>query len=281
MKTVVNKLSVASTSALVLLNTKSLFEAGWGREYLSHIDFSQVEKMSEELGSAGPLFGDILLLRKKMIRYLVRQLMMQRTYQQVCILAAGLDPLGLQIAESYPEQLKGIYEVDNAHMKEKRDIYKLISYNDKRLQHVEADVTNTQQLMEALISAGYDPQLPTLIIFEGIIHYIQEEQFLRTMRVFCSRIRNNAVVMEYLIHNDDIPVAFHPTMEKMQEIMEKNIGTRVRQYSRKKMLNLLSLLEAEIEGAYDLPTAEYLLNGQNRHFHNNGDGAVELIAFYI
>lgn len=281
MKTVVNKLSVASTSALVLLNTKSLFESGWGREYLSRIDFSQVAQLSEELISLNPLQQDILLLRKKMIRYLIRQMMMQHSYQQVCILAAGLDPLGLQIAEIYPEQLKGIYEVDNAHMQEKKALYAAVSFNDDRLHNLEVDITNTQLLMETLMNAGYNPQQPSLIIFEGIMHYIPEEQFLRIMRVFCSRVRNNAVVMEYLIHNDDIPVAFHPMIEKMQEVMERSIGSRLRQYSRKKILNLLSLLEAEVEGIYDMPTTEYLLNGQNRNYHNQGDGIVELAAFYI
>jgi len=278
----VNKLSVASTSALVLTYVKSLYEEGLGREYLAHIDFSQVKNLADELSRITPLFREALLLRKRMIRYLIKQLMIQHPRQQVCILAAGLDPLALQLTEYFPEQqLASIYEVDSANMREKQEIYAAISFHDERLHTLQADINNTHQLMSTLIDAGYDPQQPALIIFEGIIHYISEEQFLSIMRNFCSRTKANAVIMDYMVHAEGLPVGSSTKAEEMLDTMESYIGSRLQQFSRKKIQNLLSLLEADQLDVYDMQAAEYVLNGQNKVYRGERKGLLEIISFHI
>lgn len=282
MKTGVNKLSVASTSALVLTYVKSLYEEGLGKEYLAHIDFSQVKNLADELSRITPLFREALLLRKKMIRYLIKQLMIQHPRQQVCILAAGLDPLALQLTEYFPEQqLANIYEVDSANMREKQEIYAAISFQDERLHTLQADINNTSQLMGTLIEAGYDPQQPALIVFEGIIHYISEEQFLSIMRNFCSRTKSNAVVMDYMVHVEGMPVGSSTKAEEMLDTMESYIGSRLQQFSRKKIQNLLSLLDADQQDIYDMQSVEYVLNGQNKVYRGERKGLLEIISFHI
>jgi O-methyltransferase involved in polyketide biosynthesis len=281
MRTVENKLSVASTSALELAITKSLYQNGWSREYISRIDFSNVEKLSEELFNISPLLHDVLLIRKRMVRHLITQLMLQHPRQQVCILGAGLDPLGLQIAEDFPGHLQAIYEVDNVHAAEKQDLYVSICIDDDRLHHVQADITNIPLMMQTLIDNGYKPYEPTLVIFEGIMHYLSEEQFLRIMRAFCSRTRNNAVIMDYMLQHEDLPLNFIPKMNDMLEVLGNAIGLPLRQFSRKKVLNLLSLLEAEIFNVYDMQAAEYILNGRNKKYHLKGEGMLEMVAFSI
>jgi O-methyltransferase involved in polyketide biosynthesis len=281
MRILENKLTVASTSALVLSIAKSLYQDGWSREFISRIDFSAVERLAEELSNITPLFHDVVIMRKRMVRHLVTQLMLQFPRQQVCILGAGLDPLGLQIAEDFPIHLKAIYEVDNAYVQEKQDLYASISFDDDRLHNLKADMTNIPLLMQTLIDAGYNPDEPTLIIFEGIMHYISEEQFLRIMRAFCSRTRNNAVVMDYMLQNEDLPFNFVAKANDMLEVLGNAIGMPLRQFSRKKVLNLLSLLEAEIFDVYDMQAAEYILNGRNKMYHLKGEGMLEMVAFSI
>lgn len=282
MKTGVNKLSVASTSALVLTYVKSLYEEGLGKKYLAHIDFSQVKNLADELSRITPLFREALLLRKKMIRYLIKQLMIQHPRQQVCILAAGLDPLALQLTEYFPEQqLANIYEVDSANMREKQEIYSAISFHDERLHTLQADINNTGQLMGTLIEAGYDPQQPVLIVFEGIMHYISEEQFLSIMRNFCSRTKSNAVLMDYMIHAEGMPSKSSTKAEEMLDTMESFIGSRLQQFSRKKIQNLLSLLDADQQEVYDMQGAEYVLSGQNNIYRGERKGLLEIISFHI
>ncbi|WP_343688791.1 class I SAM-dependent methyltransferase [Chitinophaga sp.] len=276
MKPLENKLPVASSAALLLSVVKSLYTDGWGYDYLSRIDFSAVEKPVAALTSITPLFSEILLLRKQMVRYLIKQLMIAHPHQQVCILAAGLDPLGLQIAEYFPEQLTSIYEIDICHMQEKQALYAAVSYNDVRLHTLHADITHTAQMMKMLIAAGYQPKEPTLIVFEGIMHYIPEEQFLNVMRCFCSRVRNNAVIMDYALPEEEMPASYISLARALSEVMENNMV-----YSRKKVLNLLSLLEAEIAGVYDMQATEYLLHGYNKWFRGRGEGLLEIAAFHI
>jgi O-methyltransferase involved in polyketide biosynthesis len=223
-----------------------------------------------------PLFKEVMLLRKRMVRYLVRQLMIQHPRQQVCILAAGLDPLGLQMAEYFPEQLTSIYEIDNANMPEKQELYAAVSFNDARLHILDMDITHTHRMMESLINAGYVPHQPTLIVFEGIMHYIAEEQFLRVMRCFCSRTRNNAVIMDYAVPEEEMSPSFAAKARAMEELVISKYA-----YSRKKILNLLSLLEAEIVGVYDMQATEYVLNGSNKLFRERGEGMLEMAAFHI
>jgi O-methyltransferase involved in polyketide biosynthesis len=282
MKTGVNKLSVASTSALVLTYVKSLYQEGWGKKYLAHIDFSQVKGLADELSRITPLFREALLLRKGMVRHLIKQLMRQHPRQQLCILAAGLDPLALQVTEYFSEQqLTSIYEVDSANMREKQEIYATIGFNDDRLHTLQADINNTHQLINTLIDAGYDPQQPTLIVFEGIMHYISEEQFLSIMRNFCSRTKSNAVIMDYLEYAEGLPAGAVSKATEMLDTMESYIGSRLQQFSRKKIRNLLSLLDADQIEVYDMQTAEQILNGQNKVYQGERKGMLEMMSFHL
>lgn len=281
MKTMDNKLSVASTSALVLTIVKNMYTSCLSQEYLSHIDLSNVEKLAEEMQAISPLFKDVLYYRKRMVRRFIQDFLFRYPRQQLCILAAGLDPLALQIAETFPDQFTGIYEADSAHMQEKEELYSRIAFKDRRLHTIHADITNTTVLMQALLAAGYDPDQPTLIVFEGIIHYLTEEEFLPVMRSFCSRMRNNAVILDYTLPSEDLQPEFLHRANTMIELLEDYIGFRAKQYSRKKILNLLSLLEAELVDVYDLQAIEYALNGQNKHYHRIGEGMMEMVSFYI
>jgi O-methyltransferase involved in polyketide biosynthesis len=281
MRTGVNKLSVASTSALVLTYVKSLYEEGWGKAYLSHIDFSQVKVLADELSRITPLFREALLLRKRMVRQLIRQLMTQHSLTQICILAAGLDPLALQITEYFPDRDLTIYEVDSANMREKQEIYTAIHFTDQRLRTLQADINNSSQLMSTLIDAGFDPQQPALIIFEGIMHYISEEQFLSIMRNFAGTTKRNAVIMDYMEYAKGLPEGSASKATEMLDTMESHIGSRLQQFSRKKILNLLSLLDANLMEVYDMQAAELALDGQNRVYKGARKGMLEIISFHI
>jgi hypothetical protein len=87
--------------------------------------------------------------------------------------------------------------------------------------------------------------------------------------------------MDYMIQNEDVSAAYLPKLEEMQQTMESYIGRRLQQYSRKKIQNLLSLLEGEVLDVYDMQAAEYVLSGQNKQYHTQGTGVLEMISFQI
>jgi O-methyltransferase involved in polyketide biosynthesis len=260
---------------------KGLYSAGGAKEYLSHIDLSAVDKLAEELTGITPLYKHILLLRKKMVRYLVRQLMIQHPRQQVCILAAGLDPLGLEIAEYFPDRFTGIFEVDNAHMFEKHELYASTGVYDQRLHLLHGDIAHPHLLMQSLKDAGYDPQQPTILILEGITYYVPEEHFMTIMRCFCTRLKSNTVIMDYGIPEEEMTPAFANRARVMADIIESRTGATVYVYNQKKIRNLLSLLDAEMLNIYDMQAMEYQLEGSNKLFRGRGECFMEMATFQV
>lgn len=281
MKTVEHKLSVASTSALVLSVVKELYTDSGSKQYLSHLDLSAVDKLAEELTSITPLFKQILTYRKRMVRYLVKQLVQQHPRQQICILAAGLDPLGLQLAEQYPDQFTGIFEVDNAHMYEKHELYVSTGVYDKRLHLLHGDIAHPHLLMQSLRDAGYDPQQPAIIILEGITYYISEEHFMSILRCFSSKLKNNAVIMDYGIPEEDMTPAFANRARAIADIIINKTGANLHAYNQKKIRNLLSLLDAELLEIYDMQAMEYQLDGSNKMFKGRGESFMEMATFQV
>ena len=82
--------------------------------------------------------------------------------------------------------------------------------------------------------------------------------------------------MDYTVPEEEMSPSFAAKARAMEEI-----GISKYPYSRKKILNLLSLLEAEIVGVYDMQATEYVLNGSNKLFRERGEGMLELAAFHI
>lgn len=282
MNTQDQKLRVAPTSAMVLSFVKELYADGLTREYMQHIDLSSVQGIIDMITHITRHFGELALFRKKMIRYLVKQFIGRYPKHQVCILAAGLDPLGLYLADTYPHAIGHIYEVDQAWMPEKSGIYaKVAGHLGLPLHTLQADVTHTLELRRALQEAGYDSSLPTLVVFEGIIHYITEEHFLDIMQCFSTRNRRNTVMLDYSLVTEEISPAFLQVATDLLAFMKDTLKVVFHQYSRRKMQNMLALLEAEIYNTYDMQAAEYLMNGENRLYHQPGDGILEMVAFHL
>ncbi|WP_213086903.1 class I SAM-dependent methyltransferase [Chitinophaga agrisoli] len=273
---------MAPTSALVLSYVKDLYKDGLSGEYMQHMDLSAVQTLVTAVNKVTSHLGYVIQLRKQMVRYLVSQFISRYPRQQICIIAAGLDPLGLQLAADYPLHISGIYEVDQAWMNEKATIYHKIAPQMPLPVTIQTDITNTIQLKRQLRDAGYDAAQPTLIVFEGIIHYITEEQFRDIMQCFSTKNARNTVIMDYMLTEEDIPSpAFRQVGKELQALAEKALQITFHLYSRKKILNMLELLQAEVNSIYDMQAAEHRMVGHNERYHQPGDGLMEITAFHI
>jgi O-methyltransferase involved in polyketide biosynthesis len=282
MNTPESRLRVAPTSALVLSYVKDLYTEGLSGRYMQYIDLSSVQDLAAAMDNISTHFGVVIKLRKKMVRYLIKQFINRYPKQQVCIIAAGLDPLALTLSEDYPQLISGIYEVDQAWMDEKLNIYGQLASHQPLPVTLQTDITNTIQLKRLLRDAGYDATQPTIIIFEGITHYITEEQFRDIMQCFTTRNSRNTVIMDYALVHEEIDNPFYRTIAtEMTELAEKSLRVDFHRYSRKKILNTLELLNAEVYNIYDMQAAEYIMHGHNKHYHRPGDGILEMAAFHL
>ena len=282
MNTPESRLKVAPTSALVLSYVKDLYMDGLSGKYMQYIDLSAVQDLAAAMDHISAHFGAVIRLRKKMVRYLIKQFINRYPKQQVCIIAAGLDPLALTLSEDYPHLINGIFEVDQAWMDQKQDIYNKVASHLPLPVTLQADIINTIQLKRLLRDAGYDATQPTIIIFEGIIHYIAEEQFRDIMQCFTTRNGRNTVIMDYALVQEEINGSIYRTMAtELVALAERALQVDFHRYSRKKILNTLELLNAEVYNIYDMQAVEYIMHGHNKNYHRPGDGILEMAAFHL
>jgi O-methyltransferase involved in polyketide biosynthesis len=282
MNTPASMLRVAPTSALVLSYAKEMYTDPLSRKYLQYVDLGDVEPLVAAISHLSIPLGAIIQLRKKMVRYLVRQFISRYPQQQICIVAAGLDPLGLQLAAEYPQLINGIYEMDQAWMEDKGRIYRNIAPHLNLPVTLLTDITHTIQCKRQLRDAGYDASQPAIIILEGIVPYITEEQFRDIMQCFTTRNARNTVIMDYLLPAEEIrsPATRHE-FDEMADLAKKSLGVELYYYSRKKILNMLELLHAEVHNVYNMHAVEQKLYGYNNIYPQPGDGWMEMAAFHL
>jgi O-methyltransferase involved in polyketide biosynthesis len=282
MNTPESMLRVAPTSALVLSYAIEMYTDPLSRKYLQYIDLGDVQPLVAAISHLSLPLGAIIQLRKKMVRYLIRQFISRYPQQQICIVAAGLDPLGLQLAAEYPQLINGIYEMDQAWMEDKGRIYRNIAPHLSLPVTLLTDITHTIQCKRQLRDAGYDASQPAIIILEGIVPYITEEQLRDITQCFSTKNARNTVIMDYLLPAEDIgSYATRHEFDEMDNLLKKSLGVELYYNSRKKVLNILELLHAEVHNVYDLHAMEQKLYGYNNTFPQPGDSLMEMVAFHI
>lgn len=276
-----HKLKVAPTSALVLLQTRSLYDSGIAGQYYDLLDFGDVRELSSGIQGAWPHFSTVVLYRKRFIRHLLETYLQDGKPVQVCILGAGLDPISLWLLEHHRQAISRIYEVDAVHMPVKSSLYARLLPGEPALHFIQADITDTLHLLDKLRDAGYSTEQPALVIFEGIIHYIPDELFLNTMQTFRTPNKTNVVLMDYLLPEHKVPAAERPVLRDLMARMENFIGGKMYPYERREIFRLVELLHGDVAGVDSLQDIEFKLNGRNELFYEDGEGFLEMIAFYL
>ncbi|RPD38759.1 class I SAM-dependent methyltransferase [Chitinophaga barathri] len=275
------KLKVAPTAAVVLLQARPLYTSGLTAQYFSMLDFGDVQEISGEIGKIFKDFTEIVIYRKKFVRHLLDQYLQDGVPVQVCIMGAGLDPLSLWLQENYRAAISGIYEVDSSHLDLKSSLYNRLLPDPSIVHFIQADITDTLHLLDKLRDAGYSPDKPTIIVFEGLIHYIPDELFLNTMQVFRTPNKTNVVVMDYMLPEDYIPEHTLPMYGAVKAKIEAFIDGKFYTYSRPQVFRLISVLRGDVAGVDSLQDIEFKLNGRNELFYEEGEGFMEMVSFYL
>lgn len=265
-------LKVAATAAFVLSYAHQLYQNGLTGAYYAKLDLSEGKALAAEMH---PAAGDAILLRKRFIRYLLEQHLYDEEPVQVCILGAGLDPLSLHLLDVHRDAIHSIYEVDTDHMALKEKHYHTL-LPAQPVHFIQADITDTLHLPDRLRDAGYSPGRPSIIIFEGVIHYMTDEQFLNLMQIFRTPNKTNIVLMDYLL-----PVGLSPVFNTMKQQMETFIGGALQVFSRPQVFQLIEILQGDVAGVDSMKDAEFKLNGRNELYYEDGEGFIEMMSFYL
>ncbi len=275
------KLKVPSTSRLVLEAAMQLYTSPLQQQYMEAIDFSETSGLYDELKRQYPFVTDMICLRKQSIRAMLRGRIPEFAGQQVIILGAGLDPLSLYLLENYPQQISRIIEVDNGYIEEKQRLYEEIIPGNPLIAFIKCDITDTALLWNKLLKNGYREEIPAIIIFEGVLHYIPNQAFVQVMQLFKTQSHHNLVMLDYSLSEEEVPANFLSHHKAVKEVLESYIGRPINVNNRADMAGLLYQLDGILETVEPLCETEKRLTGGNQLFHAPGEGIVEMVSFRI
>jgi len=176
-------MKISSTSALVLLwSDLSLYQGKAARDFVSTLELSAADPILAKVdGEARVMHTHAVSCRKRFMwkeasGFLEACSANGRT-GQVLILAAGISPLSIDLAERFPGSR--IWDIDLYQMEEKAS---RITAPLENLRFLTADITDVQAWSRQLKAGEFDQRQPTLIILEGINYYIKTEQLLDILR---------------------------------------------------------------------------------------------------
>ena len=190
---------VPATSCLVLLLAdESTYSGRTAKGLFSAVDLSAGQPMVDLLGEAFDQAVEEVRNRKYAVSRFCRHYLLEQPDAQVIVLGGGLDPLSIDIAECYPDAR--VIDVDMANLDIKQKIND--SLGGPELRFCVANLADVSSLVPALQAAGWDPQLPTLLVAEGISYYIPKPVFLQTLKAL--RTGGGALVLEYSLPESEI-----------------------------------------------------------------------------
>ena len=182
---------IADTSALVLnWTSKDIWKSKNARDYFDGLDLSAADTLykmiDEKLGviQCHLLSNRKFFVRKCAIEFL-EQCKVQHLNGQVIILAAGIDPLSVEVASLYPDSV--VFDVDKYSMQEKE---KYLNHTCANIKFIECDITNIKLLEAALVEKGWDKKQPAILIMEGITYYLTENDLRNILIFFAKNISN-------------------------------------------------------------------------------------------
>jgi O-methyltransferase involved in polyketide biosynthesis len=264
------------TAALVTSWAAPLYEHGPAAAFVDQLDLSNGQELLARCHDVCPWYGEVIRDRKNFLRHCIQRELTTRAEQcQVVILAAGVSPLALELLLSQRDRVTKVIEVDIAGMPEKHRLYAAVAPDlADRIACVTADIT-TAGFSAGMLKAegGYQPDAPTIVLFEGISYYITEAQLRHAMGVFRSTKQQNVIILEHLL-----PCALvNEARRSIPSGIFRTIGayagvSNIRCYSRGHVESLFRSLRGSNVRHYSSTDMERVRNDKPRRFVEDGDG---------
>lgn len=275
-----HKLKVPATSRLILEQAIRLYTSPLEQAYINAIDFSETSHLSRDLTRAYPPAADTVYYRKQAVREAIQFGMEQYPVQQVLVLGAGLDPLSLHLLAQYPGRISRILEVDNGYIEEKKKIYEEILHITAPVHFLRCDLTDTALLETMLKQAGYVPEVPAIIVFEGILHYISNEACVQIMQLLMTPQQHHLGMLDFSLAATEVPDNFLVYHRNVLKIFESWLNTSLNLNTRQQVRDMIGRF-GRLVYIEPLCETERRLTGVNRIFHQPGQGIVEIAVFNL
>lgn len=273
------KLRIDPTSALALKWGLKAFDPSMIEAFVKHIDFTSADKLYEECNSICNWYEEVILNRKHFISKTIEDQLKKDDKEYVIMnLAAGKSPLAIQLLTKNRDRISKVIEVDYSGMEEKQEIYDRyypeLSY---KIKCITADITSDSFLIfiQQIIKEFFTGQ-PCIIILEGIIYYLKQEEFSKIINKFISPQKSNTLIVEYLLQDSLINEDRKDIPKKVFEKLKNELSLEtISSYNRDSINQLFISTGGELISHKSLMDMEKERTGINKYFNGIEEGWIE------
>jgi len=264
------------TAALVTSWAEPLYAEGPTAAFVGQLDLSQGQELLARCHGICPWHGEVIRDRKHFLSHFIQKELATRAEQcQVVIPAAGVSPLALELLLSQQDNVKKVIEVDIAGTTEKHRLYSAVApHLADHIACVTADITTAGFSAGMLEAEGsYEPDVPAIVLFEGISYYITEAQLRRAMGVFRSAKQQNMIVLEHLLPCALVNEARRSIPSRIFRTIGAYVGlANIRCYSPGHVESLFQSVRCSEVQHYSSTDMERFRKGKTQRFVEDGDG---------
>ncbi len=307
------------TAALVMSWAKSLYNHGVAAEFMARLDLSSGEKLLRECDEICDWYAQVLLNRKFFMQFLIENILVGEEEEriecptcvranpfpnldltesqsepiaeeavennkiyQLIILAAGKSPMALCILENHFDRVKKIFEIDEAGMEQKNHLYKEVAPNlASKISCITGDITS-DDISRLLISSGYERDIPSIILMEGISYYVSIEQIDSIIRSFKSAEGINRFIIEYLVPYKHISRYYRSIAIDIFELMRiQGKLDKITNLTAAQLGRIFARYDGDVIESYTMKYMEQLRTDENEYFKFSSDGWIEALVAHI
>ena len=279
---ILNVAKISSTSALIMMLADcKVHTSELARRYAGMLDLSSGRNLFDACISYWPHYGEVVRNRKSCVFRMVEDAVAKDGAEQVVIFGAGFDALSLEIYARHGHCR--IFELDIANMEAKAGLVRSIDRNaSEAIRHIGMDVTQTDLLLPSLAKHGWSPGAPSVLVFEGISYYIQEDVLWGIVGSFRTPSRTNHAVLEYLVPADCLSARVDSISRYPFDLIlaESDLDAIVR-YDADKIRRRAAGLGCSVTRHYTMQQMELDRTSRNLFFPAASDGWIEVCRLAI
>ena len=183
---------LSETSSLVLICDGGLnYPSLKARAFLKNLDLSKGQVLYQQLKHLSPYMQDAVRNRKFFLHnYIEKILLKENGIAQVLILGCGWDPLLIKMSELFPKSF--FFGVDSA-IEQQFEISKQL-LPDSHIFYIEESLTHEEYLVNQLLDKGWNKNLKTCIVIEGITYYVPPKNLWNTIQHIKNQISSDCVI---------------------------------------------------------------------------------------
>lgn len=264
-------MKLSSTSALVLLWAGQDFcKSSRAKQYMSQLDLDEGITLYKQCQDVWPHYDEIIRNRKYGILNLIEKCCSDKIDgQQLIIVGAGLDPLGIEVTQKYSHV--SVFELDKENMRLKSGLHTCKeNTSGANIHFVEIDVLDTASLMPCLRACGWDEAKPTGLVMEGISYYLPGEAICSLAQIF----HPDWTIFEFLKHDTDIAAGRREIPRMIFDTIADHCALpHIRRYDYSEVETLFAMPAID---RYSMKRLEKMRTGMNKFFETEDSGWIEV-----